>query len=176
MVAGTLEGMREFSLVHVMDSTVDGYWRAFFDPAYEQAVVAALRFREYTAVEHEETDAAIRRKTRAVPRLDAAAALGKLFGASFGYLEDGTFDKQARVWRTRTTPDTFSGRISFDMEMRVEPGPSDATCRRTLAFRIDARVRGIRGMVESSVEKSLRAGWAESTAFLNDWLRQGRSG
>ena len=164
--------MREFSLVHEMDATVDGYWRAFFDPEYEKAVVAALRFRQYDAIEHEETETEIHRKTRAVPRLDAAAALAKLFGTSFGYIEEGRFDKATRIWRTHTVPDTLSGRMSFDMVMRVEPGRLDTTCKRTLEFRIEARVRGVAGMFESGLEKSLRAGWAESTAFLNDWLRK----
>jgi Protein of unknown function (DUF2505) len=164
--------MREFSLVHEMDATVDGYWRAFFDPAYEKAVVAALAYREYTTVERAETDTEIRQKTRAVPRLDVTAALGKLIGASFGYVEDGVFDKATRIWRTHTIPDAFKGRMPFDTVMRVEPGRTDASCRRTLEFRIDAHVRGIGSMLESSVEKNLRAGWEESTAFMNRWMRK----
>ena len=164
--------MREFSLVHEMDATVDGYWRTFFDPTYEKAVVAALAYREYTAVERAETDTEMRQKTRAVPRLDVAAALGKLIGASFGYVEDGVFDKATKIWRTHTIPDAFNGRMPFDTVMRVEPGRTASSCRRTLEFRIDARVRGIGGMLESSLEKNLRAGWGESTTFMNDWMRK----
>lgn len=164
--------MREFSLVHEMDATVDGYWRAFFDPEYEKAVVAALKYREYTAIERQETDKEIRQKTRAVPRLDVQAALAKLMGASFGYVEDGVFDKATRVWRTHTVPDAFNGRMPFDMVMRIEPGRSEASCRRTLEFRVDARVRGVGSLLESSLEKNLRAGWEESTKFMNEWLRK----
>src|SRR5262245_37143659 len=100
--------MREFSIVHEMDATVDGYWRGFFDPAYENAVVTALKFREYKVIEREETDAAIRQKTRAVPRLDVAAALAKLVGSSTGYVEDANFDKVARIMRVHTVPDALS--------------------------------------------------------------------
>ena len=75
-----------------------------FRSAYEKAVVAALAYREYTTVERAETDKEIRQKTRAVPRLDVAAALGKLIGASFGYVEDGVFDKATKIWRTHRFP------------------------------------------------------------------------
>jgi hypothetical protein len=40
---------------------------------------------------------------------------------------------------------------------------------------IDARVRGIGGMVESGFEKNLRTGWRDSADFLNHWLRSTRA-
>lgn len=165
--------MREFTLVQDMASTVDEYWRAFFDPAFEKAIVAALRFREYEILAHEETATTIVHKTRAVPHLDAAAAVGAIFGAKFGYVEDGTFDKATQIWRARTIPDTFSQRMSCDMVMRVEP--AGAACKRTLEFRLEAKVRGIGGLAESGFEKNLRAGWRDSAAFLNRWLTEHRA-
>lgn len=160
--------MREFSIVQDMVGTVERHWRAFFDPEFERAIVAALGFREYEIVSHRETETAIERRTRAVPRLDAASSVAKFFGAKFGYVEDGTFDKASRIWRVHTVPDTFGQRMAADMEMRVEPA-GDAS-RRTLSFRVEAKVRGIGGMVESAFEKNLRAGWKESAAFMNEWM------
>jgi len=164
--------MREFTLVQDITGTVDEHWQAFFDPAFEKAIVAAMKFRSYDVVSRDDTDATLIQKTRAVPRLDAAASLAKIFGASFGYLEEGSFDKATRVWRVRTIPDTFSEKMAADMVMKVEP--AGAASKRTLEFRIEARVRGIGGMVESSFEKNLRTGWRDSAAFLNDWLRTHR--
>ncbi len=164
--------MREFTLVQDIAGTVDEHWHAFFDPAFEQAIVAAMKFRSYDVLERDDAAATLRQKTRAVPHLAAAAAFAKIFGASFGYVEEGTFDKATRIWRTRTIPDAFSHKMACDMVMRAEPA-GDASCR-TLDFRLEARVRGIGGMVESSFEKNLRAGWRDSAAFLNDWLAQHR--
>ncbi len=161
--------MREFTLVQDIAGTVDDHWRAFFDPAFEKAIVVAMKFRSYEVIERTETETSIHQKTRAVPRLDAAATVAKVFGASFGYLEEGTFDRATRVWCVRTIPDTFADRMAADMVMKVEP--AGAASRRTLAFRLEARVRGIGGMVESGFEKNLRTGWRDSAAFLNDWLR-----
>lgn len=165
--------MRQFTLVQDIAGTVDDHWSAFFDPAFEKAIVTAMKFRSYDVVSRVETDATINQKTRAVPKLDAAASVAKVFGASFGYTEDGTFDRATRVWRVRTIPDTFGDRMSADMVMKVEP--AGETSRRTLDFTIEARVRGIGGMVESSFEKNLRTGWRDSADFLNDWLRSTRA-
>jgi hypothetical protein len=162
--------MREFTLVQDIAGTVDDHWRAFFDPAFEKAIVLAMKFRSYEVISRTEDEKRIQQKTRAVPRLDAAASVAKIFGASFGYLEEGTFDRVTRVWSVRTTPDTFSERMHADMIMKVEP--AGAASKRTLEFRLEARVRGIGGMVESGFEKNLRTGWRDSATFLNDWLRQ----
>jgi hypothetical protein len=161
--------MREFTLVQDIAGTVDDHWRAFFDPAFEKAIVAAMKFRSYEVLDRTETDTTIRQKTRAVPKLDAAATVARVFGKSFGYVEDGTFDRATRVWRVRTTPDTFGDKMFADMVMKVEP--AGTASKRTLAFTLEARVRGIGGMVESGFEKNLRTGWADSATFLNDWLR-----
>lgn len=165
--------MRTFTLVHDIAGTVDDHWRAFFDPAFEVAIVAAMRFRSYEVLQREDTEARIYQRTHAVPHLDAAASVAKFFGASFGYVEDGSFDRAQQVWRTRTVPDTLGDRMAADMVMTVEPvGPAS---RRTLAFQLDARVRGVGGLIEAAFEKNLRTGWAGSTAFLNDWLRGHRA-
>lgn len=164
--------MRSFTLVQDIAGTVDDHWKAFFDPAFEKAIVVAMKFRTYEVVERTETETSIHQKTRAVPKLDAAASVAKVFGASFGYTEEGTFDRASRVWRVRTIPDTFSDRMHADMVMKVEP--SGAASKRTLEFTLEARVRGIGGMVESSFEKNLRTGWRDSADFLNGWLRSRR--
>jgi hypothetical protein len=161
--------MREFTLVQDIAGTVDDHWRAFFDPQFEKAIVQAMKFRSYEVISRTQDEKSIQQKTRAVPRLDAAATVAKVFGASFGYLEEGTFDRATRVWRVRTTPDTFSEKMHADMVMKVEP--AGAASRRTLEFRLEARVRAIGGMVESGFEKNLRTGWRDSATFLNDWLR-----
>jgi hypothetical protein len=165
--------MRAFTLVQDIAGTVDEHWRAFFDPAFEKAIVAAMKFRSYEVLSRTDTETAIHQKTRAVPKLDAAASVAKIFGASFGYVEEGTFDRASRVWRVRTIPDTFGDRMFADMVMKVEP--AGAASKRTLEFTLEARVRGIGGMVESGFEKNLRTGWRDSAAFLNEWLRTPRA-
>jgi hypothetical protein len=161
--------MREFTVVQDIAASVDEHWRTFFDPAFEQAIVAALKFRSYETLAATDTAAAITRKTRAVPRLDVGSSIARIFGASFGYVDDGTFDKASQVWRVHTVPDAFAHKMTCDLEMRV--APAGATSQRTLAFRIDAPIRAIGGMVESSFEKNLRSGWRDSLVFMNDWLR-----
>jgi len=167
--------MREFTLVQDIAGTVDEHWRTFFDPAFEQVIVKAMKFRLYEVVARDEDDSALTQKTRAVPRWDIAAVLGKLFGASPGYVEEGRFDKAARIWRTSTIPDSLADKITCEMVMRMEP-VDDTRSRRVLDFKIEARVRGLGGMVESSLEKNLRNGWRDSGEFISRYIADKRGG
>ena len=114
-----------------------------------------------------------RQKTRAVPRLDVAAKIGETRGLErFGYVEDAHYDKVTRIMRLHTVPDAMKGRMAIDTVVRVEPGSTATTCRRTLEVRLEARMKVGAGLFESALEKNVRTGWAEATAFLNDWLRK----
>jgi len=165
--------MRDFTLVQDIAASVDVHWRTVLDRGFGLAIAEALAFREYEVFEEVDTETELRRKTRAVPKLPSA--LAKVFGDSFGYLEEGTFDKAEGIWRARTIPNTFSDRMFCDLVMRAEPGDTPDTCRRTLDFHVEARVLGIGSMLESSFEKQLRRGWQDNADFTNDWLRRMRA-
>jgi hypothetical protein len=162
--------MREFTLVQEIEASVADYWRAFADPAFERDNAAALKFRSYEVVNHEETETTVRHEVRAVPRVNVPGPIAKLFGSSFGYFEESSFDKATRVWRARMVPNTLSGRMHSDVIMRAEDAGAGKS-RRTLDFHIEARILGIGQMLESALEKYQRDGWRNSCAFINERLR-----
>jgi hypothetical protein len=164
--------MRRFTVVQEIPASVDEHWRVFFDDAFERALyLEAMRFPRYELLESRDSGDALHRKIKVVPRLEAPAAVAKLLGSSFGYVEEGTFDKRDRVWRSRVIPSVMADRIRSDFTVTaVEAG--EGKCRRTVDVSVEARIFAVGGMVESVFEKSMRDGWRDSAVFMAEWLRR----
>ncbi len=164
--------MRRFTVVQEIPASVDEHWRVFFDDAFEKALYdEAMRFPRYELLENRHTDDTLHRKIRVVPRIEAPAAVLKVLGSSFGYVEDGTFDKRTKLWRSKVIPNVLSDRLGGEFVVRVDPA-GDGKCRRTVDCSVEARIFGVGGLVETVFEKSMRDGWRDSAAFMKEWLRR----
>jgi hypothetical protein len=53
--------------------------------------------------------------------------------------------------------------------IRIEAS-GEAHCRRTDSFSVEAKVFGLGGLIESSIEKELQSARAKEYAFLARWL------
>jgi hypothetical protein len=164
--------MKRFTLVQELPTTVDEHWRIYFDDAFERGLyLEGMRFPTYELLEHHDSAEALHRKIRVIPRLDAPAAVTKILGARFAYVEDGTFDKGTRILRSRVIPSVMPDRIHADFTVTAEPA-GEGRCRRTVVTTVDVRIFGVGGVIESVFEKSMREGWRDSATFMTEWLRR----
>jgi hypothetical protein len=159
--------MRRFTLVQEIATDVDNHWRLFFDDDFERAMyLDGFRFPRYELLESRKSDNEIVRRIKVTPRLDVPAAVAKLLGSSFGYIEEARFDAKARVLRARLIPNVLADRLSSEVTVRAEPA-GEGRCRRTVDGTVDARIFGVGGLVEGALEKNLRSGWAQAAAYMN---------
>jgi hypothetical protein len=164
--------VRRFTIVQDLPMSADEHWRIFFDDAFERALYdEKLRFPKYELVENRDQGETVRRKVRVTPRLDAPAPVLKVLGSSFGYVEDGTFEKKARVWRSRIITNVIADRLGTSFVVRADAA-GEGRCRRTIDLDIDVKIFGIGGLVEAAFEKNLRDGWRDSLAFMIEWARR----
>ncbi len=164
--------MRQFTLVQDMEMDVAEHWRRFFDDAFERALyLEYMGFLGYELLETRQTEAEMTRRVRVVPRLEAPAPVRKALGSTFAYTEDGTFDRKAQVWRLRMTPSVFADRMTSTATVRAE-ATTPGRCRRTIECRLEARIFGLGGLIESALEKNVRSGWEKSARFMNDWVKR----
>jgi hypothetical protein len=163
--------MRQLTITQRVDGDPARHWALYLDDAYDRAqYIDGLHYPSYELVERSETDAEIRRTTRIMPKLDLPGPVAKLFGSRFGYVEAGRFDKATQVWTSTTTPNMLQGKLHTRTIVRVQPD-GDARCKRTIEVEIEANVFAIGGLVESSLDKNLRAGWAGVLGYMNQRLR-----
>jgi hypothetical protein len=168
--------MKTVSTSVVLPCSPDTFWRTFLDERYMRAIfLEELEFKEYNVLELTETS----RKIRAVPKVKLPSVIEKLVGDSFAYEEHGTLDRAKNEWTWKMVPPTNLDPkkkprkeiVSTRGTVRVEPA-GEGKCRRTDEVQVEAHMFGVGGLIESTVEKELRASWAKEFAFLTRWLEK----
>ncbi len=162
--------MRRFTIVHEFACTPERFWRLFFDPGFNAALYRdALRVVDYAVHTSRETDAELRRTITGRPELRLPAAAQKIVGDRLTFTEDGRFDRAAQIWRASLTTSTFGDKVQSTTTIRVEPaGPT--AIRRVGELEIAAKIFGVGGLVEGSMESSVRESWDAASRFTAEWL------
>jgi hypothetical protein len=165
--------MRTVSESFSLPCSPEAFWRVFLDADYIRAFfLEELKFKDFTLLEL--TDAS--RKIRAVPSLKLPSMLEKLVGDSFAYEEHGVLDRAKNEWTWRMLqPEKADGKsrkeiVSTRGTIRVQ-ATADG-CRRTDEMHVEAKVFGIGGIIESTVEKETRSVWGKELPFLRRWLQK----
>ncbi len=153
------------------------FWRVFLDGSYTQGVyMEALGFQRFSMLELTETS----RKTLCTPKLNLPGPLQKLVGDSFAYEEHGTLDRAAGVWTWKMLQPAGAdgkrktGMVTTRGTTRIVAAGENG-CRRSDEVIVEAHVFGLGGMIESTVEKEVRAGWTKERSFFERWLQKTRA-
>ncbi|HRI11147.1 MAG TPA: DUF2505 domain-containing protein [Nannocystaceae bacterium] len=163
--------MKKFTLVHEIQCTPERFWEVFFDKEFNRSLyVEGLKFSDFTVVE-QTAGPDVRRKVKGTPKVELPGAIAKLVGDKFGYEEEGTFNAAKKEWRWKMRPSVMADKMRMEGVLRVEAAGA-GKCRRIAEMEVEAKVFGIGGMVESTSEKEMRAGWDGSAAYMNKWLRE----
>jgi len=163
----------------VLPCTADAFWATFLDEPYLRTLyLDELESRAFDVLEI----APASRKLRIVPKLKLPAPVAKLIGESFAYEEHGTLDRAANQWTWRMVqpanldPKSKPRKDAVTMHgtVRIEPS-GDGHCRRTDQFTVEAKIFGLGGLIESTIEKELQTARAKEYAFLARWVENGHA-
>ena len=166
--------MKTSSISAVLPCTPDTFWAAFLDDSYLKALfLDELEYRAFAVIESGDTS----RKLRIVPKMNLPASVTKLIGDGFAYEEHGSLDRATNKWTWRMVqPANLDSKrkprkdvVTMHGTVRVEP-TADGQCRRTDDFSVEARIFGLGGLIESSIEKELRSARAKEYVFLARWV------
>ncbi len=165
--------MTRFTLTHVIACDEATFWRLYLDSAVTRAlIVEGLGFESCEIPLLRDEPTKLVRVTVARPRLELPDAVAKLLGPRLSYREEGTFDKERRVWEWTTELAVLSDKIQLGGSMRTEPAGPDR-CRRIADLWVRAKIFALGGIVEKAAERNLRKGWQQSADWLNDALARG---
>ena len=168
--------MRTSTTFTTLPCTPDNFWSPFFDESYLRALyLDTLESRAFAVLETTDTS----RKLRIVPKMNLPAPVAKLIGESFAYEEHGTLDRARNEWTwrmvqpTNLDPKSKPRKDAVTMHGTVRIDPSGKTqSRRTDTFTIEAKIFGLGGLIESTIEKELQSARTKEYAFFTRWLEQ----
>ena len=162
--------MATFTMRHDLDCDCDTFWKLFWELDFNEQLFKALEYPAWKLVDTKETDKEIIRTVKATPKMEAPGPVAKLLGSSFGYDEEGRFDKATKTHKFIITPNVLAGKLRNEGTVKCEPrGEGKST--RIVEIIAEAKVFGVGGMIESSFEKSFRTGWQKSAEFTNQWVK-----
>lgn len=162
--------MGKFTVKHEINCNADTFWKIFFDKEFNETLfLKELGFPQYKILDARETDTQVIRKISGQPKMNLPGPVAKIMGSGFSYTEEGSWDKNTKVWRWKMTPSTLADKMRNEGTMRIEP-IGENRVRRIADIDIEAKIFGVGGLIESSAEKELRNGWDHSAVFMNKWL------
>ncbi len=149
--------------------TAERLWGLFFDERYMRALyLEGLGFKDFRVIEMTEPT----RKLAIKPAMSLPGPVERVIGDSFRYEEHGTLDRERGVWTWAMVqpPDVKNKPVVTTRGTIRVVQDGDAACRRTDTVDIEARMFGIGGLIESSVEKELEKSWTKELTFIRAWL------
>lgn len=168
--------MRTSTASTLLPCTPGTFWAAFLDESLLHALyVDELQSRSFEVLELGDAT----RVLRIAPRMRVPAPVEKLIGESFTFEEHGTLDRAKDEWTWRMVqpanldPKSKPRKDAVTMHgtVRIEStGPHQS--RRTDRFTVEAKLFGLGGLIESSIEKELQRARAAEYAFLQRRLSE----
>jgi hypothetical protein len=159
------------TISHEFRTDADTFWeRCFLDEAFNRALyVDSLHFPAYELIESRMEGDKLHRKVRVTPKQEAPAAIQKILGGAFSYVEQGVFDRAGNVYRFKVLPSSLQDKIRSEGEFRVEKtGPK--SIRRVVEMTIEVKIFGVGGVAEGFVSKSMQDTYAKAAEFTNRYI------
>jgi hypothetical protein len=156
--------MTKFTLTRDLPFSADAFWAKFLDSAFNLRAFTALGFTKYEILELRDEPGRLLRRSAAQPPIEAPAIVQKVLGPSFGYVEEGEFDRATKTWTWKATPSVLADRSHFGGTLRVEDLAADR-CRTSFEASIDVKMMGLGGVIEATGEKSMRTTWTKFVDF-----------
>jgi len=157
---------------HEIDCNVERFWELFFDQELQKRIFADLQFPKWEIIEQKDTDKEIVRIVKAIPKLDAPAAVSKVLGSGFGYTEEGRYDKTTKLYKFVIKPTSLADKLRNEGSVKAEP-LGENKCTRIVEVLAEAKIFGLGGMIEKMTEKSMRDGWTKGADMFNEVLKKG---
>lgn len=166
--------MSAFTLRHEIACDENTYWdKCVLDDEYNKRLyLEALKFQSYELVEQRDEGERVVRKVRAEPRSgNMPGPIKKAIGDSFGYLEEGTYDRKAKRYAFRTIPAAFPDKVKIQGTMRCETiGPKRVL--RVSEIQVDVKVFMIGGMIEERIVGDIKRSFDKAAEFTDIWVKE----
>ena len=156
------------------DVRAETFWQdVFFNPEFQARLYKEGLACDSVELKENTLDAANRRTRRLLftQRLDAPAAVRKLFGETTTMEERGNFDPQTKRWRFEMVPDRMPDKVRITGETWVEP-VGDGKVERICAVDLSVSIFGIGSLVEKFMLSATMESYVKQAAFTRAFIAE----
>ena len=168
--------MREINLDHVIDCSIDTYWKEIiFNEAYNHKLFhEVLQFVEWRdEVTKDNADVLERTVVVRPPVGEIPSAARKVLGDNFGYKEFGKFDRKARRYHVDVETNAVKDKTRIQGDIWLERhGDSGTKSRRRMVFTIEVKIMVVGRLIEDVVAKDMTRSFERGASFTNEWIRE----
>lgn len=158
--------MGNFTVSHDLHGEPAAFFGWFFDRSRaEDLYQGHLGYVDYSTISLADADGQLTRTTTFAKPMSLPGPVAKLLGSGFRQTEDGQFNKSTRVYQWKVTPSTIADKLREEGTLRAEERGDG--CRIIVDYELEAKVFGVGGLLESTIEKNLREEWDQIAGFYN---------
>jgi hypothetical protein len=166
--------MADLTLRHEMNCDAETYWEkcVLVDEYNKRLFSEKLQFKSYELIEQKDLGDTVTRKVKAEPKpANLPGPIKKAIGDSFGYTEEGTYDRKAKKYSFRTIPHGFPDKVKIQGSMRCEAA-GDKKVVRITEMHVEVKIFMIGGMVEDRIVADIKDSYAKAAEFTNEWVKE----
>jgi hypothetical protein len=165
------QGMPEVTLRHEIHTDEETYWaKMLFDEGYNKKLYGEHLGAGWQLLSQKEDDAKLTRRINVEPPVaNLPTALKKMLSDKLSYTEEGTFDKGAKRYTFKITPNLQADKTKVTGEMWLEK-LGDKKIARVCRILVDVKIFMVGSMVEDRIVSDLEASYDRGTQFANDYI------
>lgn len=157
----------KFQITSIFRVSPELFWRdLFFDADYNAGLYQALGFPHFEVQRLDrEPNGTVHRRLRVVPLIKAPLIIRRKLEDRFFYIEEGTFDPQAQLWRFRIVPSMAPDhtKISGVIHTRAQGSGME----HVLNLTAEVTAFGLGSLFERAVESNTRDSYRRTVEFTD---------
>jgi hypothetical protein len=158
---------KSLAIRQVLDCPEEEFWdRIFGSEDFNHYLYEGLGFKYELQEWNQETGY---RRAKIWPTHQMPRAVARVLGSRFSYVEEGTFDAEARRYDFRVISSAVTDRIRARGTVTVE-AVSAHQCERRVTLEIGADVLGLGRLIEAYFVTATREQYAKNAALVNEYL------
>jgi len=158
---------KSLAIRQVLDCPEEEFWdRIFGSEDFNHYLYEGLGFKYELQEWNQETGY---RRAKIWPTHQMPRAVARVLGSRFSYVEEGTFDAEARRYDFRVISSAVTDRIRARGTVTVE-AVSAHQCERRVTLEIGAHVLGLGRLIEAYFVTATREQYAKNAALVNEYL------
>jgi len=161
-----------FSIVHEFDTDVKSYWDLFLSPPFTEALMNALKMKNYKLVSKDDDGTTFRRTQSMEPTVALPAMFASLV-PSLGYTEQDTLIWAKNSMRIVIEPASMKEKFKTSGDYIVTP-IGDKRCKREFRGEVKVSIPLIGGKMEKFTLEQMKESYEVAARITREWIQKAK--